>query len=65
MEASDRKKLFKKHNDIISKVLLVIESDEDIKGIVSKFDKQLEMNVTEHAKGKEMRIKEACKKAKS
>ena len=64
MDAADRKKLFKKLNDIISKVMLVVESDEDIKKIVTKFDKQSEMNSTEHAKGKEMRIREACKKAK-
>ena len=64
MDAADRKKLFKKHNDIISKVMLVVESDEDVKKIVTKFDKQSEVNSTEHAKGKEMRIREACKIAK-
>ena len=64
MDAADRKKLFKKHNDIISKVMSVVESDDDIKEIVTKFDKQSEMNSMEHAKGKEMRIREVCKKAK-
>ena len=64
MEASDRKKLFKKLNDIISKVMMVLESDDDVRDILRKFDKNLEVSFEDHAKGKESRIREACKKAK-
>ena len=64
MEAADRKKLFKKHNDIISKVMMVVDTDEDLKKIMKKFDKQSEITVSEHAQGKELRIREACKMAK-
>ena len=64
MEAEDRKKLFKKHNDVISKVMMVVDTDENLKKIMEKFDKQSEMTLSDHAKGKELRIREACKMAK-
>ena len=64
MEAEDRKKLFKKQNDVISKVMTVLDTDEDLKKIMEKFDKDSEMTVSDHANGKELRIREACKMAK-
>ena len=64
MEAEDRKKLFKKQNDVISKVMMVLDTDEDLKKIMEKFDKKSEITVSDHAKGKELRIREACKMAK-
>ena len=63
MEAEDRKKLFKKHNDVISKVMMIVETDEDLKKIMEKFDKESEMTVSDHVQGKELRIREACKMA--
>ena len=34
MDAADRKKLFKKHNDVLTKVMMVVETEEDLDKIM-------------------------------
>ena len=64
LNTAERRSLFKNHDEVISKVMMVVDSKDYQDEILSKSDKKSEMKGLEHATGKEMRIKEACQKAK-
>ena len=64
LDAAERRKLFRKYDEIIAQVMFVVDSKEFQDEIDAKSCKKFEMKGLEHANGKEVRIREACQKAK-
>ena len=64
MEPVERKKILKKHKDVITAVLDVMECSTIVEELMEKYDKGSEQAGDENMEGRVKRIQELCKHAK-
>ena len=64
LNVSERRKLFRQHEEILCKVMMVVDSKEFQEEISAMSSKNGEMKGVEHNKGIETRIRDACQRAK-
>ena len=64
MEPAERKKILKKHKDVITAVLDVMECSTIVEELMEKYDKGSEQAGDENKEGRVKRIQELCKHAK-